>query len=123
MNGTNVTSPKQMANIANNFFISKIEAIRNTFTQEVIGPMDIVKELCPRVRENFSIPLITIKQTIHIINSAKNSNSTGYDDINNKFLKKCKLKIAPHITHLINVILITKTFPKKIQNFKNFACI
>ena len=71
VNGTYVTSPRQMANIANNFLISKIEAIRNTFTQEVIGPMDIVKELCPRVEENFSIPLITIKQTIQLINSAK----------------------------------------------------
>ena len=29
-----------------------------------------------------------------------------------KFLKKCKIKLAPHITHMINTILITKKFPR-----------
>ena len=48
----------------------------------------------------------------HLINKAKNSNSSGYDDINMKFLKKCKIKLAPHITHMINTILITKKFPR-----------
>ena len=47
-----------------------------------------------------------------MINKAKNSNSSGYDDINMKFLKKCKIKLAPHITHMINTILITKKFPR-----------
>ena len=79
---------------------------------DLVSPMEIVSKLIPRVEENLDIPLITIKQTIQLINNTKNSNSTGHDDINNKFLKKCKIKIAPHITHLINSILITKNFPK-----------
>ena len=74
--------------------------------------MEIVKVLCPRVEENFNIPLITISQTIDLISKCKNSNSTGHNGINNKFLEKFKIKIAPHITHLINTILRTKNFPK-----------
>ena len=112
VNNNLITSPKDMANTANNFFIQKIEKIRNNFTNEMVSPMDIVKKLIPRVEDNFEIPLITVRQTINLISNTKNSNSTGYDDINNKFIKKCKIKIAPHITHLINTIIRTKKFPK-----------
>ena len=112
INGNNMTSPKEIANISNNYFIQKIEKIRNEFFNDIVSPMEIVNKLIPRVEENLDIPLISIKQTIQLINNTKNSNSTGHDDINNKFLKKCKIKIAPHITHLINSILITKNFSK-----------
>ena len=47
--------------------------------------MEILKVLCPRVEENFNIPLITITQTIDLISKCKNSNSTGHDDLNNRF--------------------------------------
>ena len=100
--------PRDIANLMNNFFISKIEQIRQTFTDEEIGPIEILQKLIPRVENEIDIPLITIQQTINLINKAKNSNSSGYDDINMKFLKKCKIKLAPHITQMINTILITK---------------
>ena len=101
-------SPREIANIANNFFISKVENIRRLFTESIVTPLEILRELIPRVEEDFSIEPITIKQTIKIIDSLKNSNSTGHDDINNRLLKKCKYRIAPHLTHLINTILSTK---------------
>ena len=49
------------------------------------------------------------------LQNCKGSNSTGYDDINSKFLQKCKKKIAPHITHLINTIILTQNFPKILK--------
>ena len=89
-----------------------MENIRRLFTESIVTPLEILRALIPRVEEDFSIEPITIKQTIKIIDSLKNSNSTGHDDINNRLLKKCKYRIAPHLTHLINTILSTKKFPR-----------
>ena len=111
-NGKIHTSPRDIANIANNYFISKIEGLRRTFFDDIVTPMEIVRALCPRVEDNFDIPLITVGQTLDLLLKTKSSNSTGYDDLNSKFMKKCAHKIAPHLTHLINTILCTKKIPK-----------
>jgi len=58
----------------------------------MIDPIEIVKVLCPRVEENFNLPLITISQTIDLISKCKNSNSNGHDDLNNRFKKNVKLR-------------------------------
>ena len=57
------------------------------------------------------MPLITIQKTKQIIKEIPNSNCTGYDSISNKTIKKCGNSIIPHLTHLINSIIRTGTFP------------
>ena len=79
-NGKNHTSPRDIANIANNYFISKIEGLRRTFFDDIVTPMEIVRALCPRVEDNFDIPLITVGQTLDLLLKTKSSNSSGYDD-------------------------------------------
>ena len=83
--GKNVTSPKQIAEIANNFFIEKIETIRSKFKPDLVKPLDILGKLIPRIEDEFYIPNITIRQTLELLRNCKGSNSTGYDDINSKF--------------------------------------
>ena len=51
-------------------------------------PLDIFGKLIPRIEDEFYIPNITIRQTLELLQNCKGSNSTGYDDINSKFLKK-----------------------------------
>ena len=46
-----------------------------------------------------------------ILKNLKISNCTGYDSIPFKIIKKCGYTIAPHITHIINNIINTGTFP------------
>ena len=67
--------------------------------------------LIPRNKNSFIIKSITIPQTLEIITKLPNSNSTGHDDLNNKFLKKIKNKIAPHLTHMVNMIIKQKIYP------------
>ena len=50
--------------------------------------MEILKFLIPRNQNVFSIPNISIKETVTLINQLKSSNSTGHDDILSKILKK-----------------------------------
>ena len=111
-NGEVTNSPKSIAKLANDHFIQKIKDIRAGFSKPTCDPMEILRNLIPKCDNNFVLPLITLQQTKDIIGGLKNSNSTGHDKITNKVLKKLKSKIAPHICHMINSIIITKFFPK-----------
>ena len=67
VDGKAVTSPKELATISNNFFINKIVNSRNKFTFSNINPIQILSFLIPRNKNDFTIPLITIKETEIII--------------------------------------------------------
>lgn len=103
--GKQTTSPRELATIANNFFIDKILKIRENFPVSVIDPIKLLSALIPRNKNTFTIPNITINQTQTIIKHLKNSNSTGHDDITNKIIKKINKEMSPHITHMINTII------------------
>ncbi len=111
-----VTSPKLLANIANKHYIDKIQHIRDNLTKYTLDPINILKILIPRTTQTLTIPPITLQQTIDLITKSDNSNSTGHDSITMTTLKKIKHTIAPHLTHLINTILHTNTYP---QTFKH----
>ena len=85
-NNKQITSPRELANIANNYFIDKIIKIRNAFTPSTTDPIEILSKLIPRNNNSLVIPEITLKQTIDLINKLKSSNSTGHDSINNKII-------------------------------------
>ena len=80
-----------------------------------MDPMGILKFLIPRSQTTFKLPPITLKETVLILKNLKNTNSTGYDFISNKILKKIKLEIAPHICHLINSIINTTIMPEILK--------
>ena len=110
-NNKHVTSPKEIAKIANNFFIDKIIQIRNGFTTSEVNPIDILSSLIPRCTNEFELPFITIEETKQLIKKFKNPYSVGHDDINNKIIKKVGDVLAPHITHMINSIIKSSTIP------------
>ena len=101
-NNTLVTSPAQLAHIANTHYVNKINTLRNTFKALTLNPIHILSALIPHTQHTFTLPYITIEETIKIITSAKSSHSTGHDNISMHILKKISHIIAPHITHLIN---------------------
>ena len=67
-NNLKITSPKKIAEIANNFFVDKIEKIKQNFTYSSVKPIDILKILKPRTENKLVIPNITLKETIKLIN-------------------------------------------------------
>ena len=110
-NGTEHTSPKQIAQLANEFFINKILKIRETFTPHKVTPLEILSLTFPRNTEKFNLPLITPSETLTLIRGLKSSNATGHDSITNKILKTIAQHISPHITHLINCIIRESKVP------------
>ena len=105
------SSPKELTEILNDHYINKIKKIRQSFNTSKIKPLDILKKLRPRVSNKLIIPPITIYKTKKIINKIKTSNATGWDDVTSRILKKVTNMLAPHITHLINSIIKTATYP------------
>ena len=57
----------EITKISNNFFIEKIQKIRDSFTKTLVNPIDILNYLIPRNKNEFTLSLITIKETQNII--------------------------------------------------------
>ena len=100
-----------ICNIANNYFIEKIKAIRREFLPSLMDPINILKFLKPRNINTLVIPEITCQETAKFIKNLKSSHATGHDNLNSKLLKKMSHLISPHITHLINCCIRTNKFP------------
>ena len=60
-NGNMVTSIKKIVNIANEFFIEKIQKIRESFSVNVnISAIEILQKLVPKCQNNFEIKMATV---------------------------------------------------------------
>lgn len=110
------SNPNIIVNHANKYF-SKIgeelaknigDSSSNSSTQD-----------CNPNRQNnlhFSIKPISNDDTRTIINSLKNSSSTGLDDISNITLKKLAPEITIPLTNLINLSILKGHFPDKLKH-------
>ena len=114
--GNQITSPEKIAQLANNFFIDKINKISSSFlNNKKISPIEILSLLLPRNENKFVLPLITVDETKNMLKKLKNSSSIGYDRINYRFIQKIYIEISPHITHMINTIIIKGKVPDVLK--------
>merc|ERR1712240_205865 len=110
-NGHSITSPKEISNIALNFFVEKVTKIRKSFSKNAVGPIQLLSSLIPRINNKFILPETNVKEMIKLISKLKFTNSRGHDHVTNKILKQLKREFAPHLVHLINSIIRTQIFP------------
>ena len=67
-----VTSIKEIVNIANEFFIEKIQKIRDSFPVNLsITPLEILENLVPKCDNIFEIKMATIDDISRIIKKLK----------------------------------------------------
>ena len=115
-NNNFISSPRALANLANTHYVDKVNKIRQAFKKLTLNPIHILSTLIPRQQHTLTIPPITLAQTEEIIRNSPSSHSSGHDDITMHILKKVAHKVAPHITHLINTIIHTNTFPSTFKH-------
>ena len=113
--GDCINRPKDIANIANHFFSSKIKKIRSNFRVHGINSIQILEKLLPRNKNEFKLPLLTVEDTRKLIKNAKNSWTLCGNDISMNIIKKLNDRISPHITHLFNCIIRSGTYPEIVQ--------
>ena len=109
--GETITSARRIAQEFTLFYIRKIEEKRKTFTPATVSPVEILKKLIPESKEDFKLPMITIKDTERIIKNMKNSNTTRPDCISSRILKMIPDLAAIYLTHGINSSIRQGIFP------------
>ena len=114
-NGETINKAIDIANLANQYFIDKIINIRDKFGQNNIDPLYYIKKLFKKNDNEFSIPILTIKETEQLIKKAKNSWTVCSDEISMNIIKKLNKKISPHLTHLYNTMTRTAIYPEIIK--------
>merc|ERR1712240_498642 len=111
INVKGTTSLKRICNYSNNFFINKVNKIREKFSKvNRTSAINILNELLPRSNNNLQFKYIDSKGFKKILKRAKGSNSLGNDIISMKTLKKIGDRINPYMVHLINSIIDTEIF-------------
>ena len=104
-------NPKDICNIANNYYINTIKKLREQIPKIPVKPVEVLKQIYPRNTNTLTIPIPTVEDIRNIIINAPNSHSTGHDNISMNMLKKTIDIMGPLITHLTSQIILKKTFP------------
>ena len=93
-NNRQVTSLRQIADIANRHYIDKIDKIRRNFKKHRLTHMDILKMIIPRPKTKFRLPYITLVQTIKLILNMTTSNALGHDLASIKIYKMLAYRLG-----------------------------
>ena len=109
------TSPSKMANIMNNFYISKVNNIRSALPPPVTDPLGYLKQMMYGCPTRFQLKPVHPDIVYKIIGEMKSSRSSGIDHIDSQILKLIRKDITPVITHIINLSVTTACFP---SNYK-----
>ena len=111
--GKLVSKSQELAAAQNKFFLDKIDTIKMNLPLPTMDPLSKLKALMSDRRCSFSFQPVHPDSIEKVIDKLKNSNSFGLDRIDTKIIKLIKPYILPSITHVINLSLETKVFPKK----------
>ena len=109
----------QVANCLNDFYVDKIENIRQSIVQSEDNPLSYLQDRMEKSKGNkvnptkFSLEQLNLEDINKIIDSLTNSTATGTDRIPNKVIKDGKRILGIHILRLVNLSLAVKTFPTK----------
>ena len=106
INGIFTTSLKKITNECNNYFVSKIQKLRDKFQpNERVTAIEILKFLIPRVNQRVIFRKIDRQGVKKLLKQAKATNSLGNDIVSMKTIKKLGSCIEIYIEHLSNSII------------------
>lgn len=113
INNKNLTfsHPLDIANEFNKYFIEVIE--NNIQTNNASNNKQHLKDNVSR-QSLFMLP-VTCDDIIKIIDSLKNTNTVGFDNISTKVIKEVKEIIAPLLSHIINLCISDGIFPTRLK--------
>ena len=80
-----------------------------------MDPIQILQKTMPKPKSTLTLNKITYNQTLKIIKEMKTSNSVGVDNVSSRTLKLIPNQSAMYITHIINCIIVHKTYPEILK--------
>ena len=119
--GQLVTSPEKMAELQNNYYIQKVQTIREQLPKQGDPTATLRKamEARPQPRqEGLVLKAVTPDEINEIIKKLKKSKSSGPDNIDTYIIKLIRPYIVPAITHIVNTSITTLKFPTMYKQAK-----
>ena len=109
-----VSDESVIANELNEYFVNILEQIGNNNDAGVDSENTKLKNFVYsrlKVDTVYNIPLLTIKQTIGIIDKISSNKASGYDGLSVRVLKKIAPVFANPLSKLLNLSVSTTSFP------------
>ena len=116
--GRLISKPIELAEAQNEYFIEKINLIRQNLPQPPTDPLSTLRSLMVGRTCTFELAPVHPDEVEKILSSLSNSNSFGLDMIDTYTIKLVKADILPALTHIINLSITTKTFPASWKRSK-----
>ena len=110
-NGSVYNKPKDLSQIMNNYFVSKVKNLRDNLPPNPGDPLALVKRIMMNRTSSMKLKCVHPDQVVKIISSMKSSSSCGLDSLDSRIIKMAKYELAPVITHLVNLSIRSGSFP------------
>ena len=109
--GQMISKPQEIADAQNQYFLDKINLIRENLPPPPTDPLETLRFLMQDRTCSFKLSAVHPDEVEKILSSLSNSSSFGLDMIDTFIIKLAKADILPAITHIINLSISTKVFP------------
>ena len=109
--GKFLSSPSALATTLNNYFIKKVNKLRESIPVAEVDPLSSLRETMLNRQCSFNIKPVTKQEVLKIIASLNKRSSTGVDFIDAQAIKLVKHVIVGAVTRIINLSIQTSTFP------------
>ena len=109
--GRLITKPQELANAQNEFFLDKINIIRDNLPPPTSDPLQTLRSAMRGRSCEFSLKPVHPDEVDKIISNLSNSSSFGLDMLDTYIIKLVKLDILPAVTHIINLSISSKEYP------------
>ena len=113
-----ISKPQELADAQNQFFIEKINLLRQGLPPPVTDPLQTIRLLMQERSCNFSLSCVHPDEVEQVISSLSNSGSFGMDMIDTFTVKLIRADILPALTHIINLSITSRTFPHSWKKAK-----
>ena len=115
INGKVVSSQKVLAEEYTKSFLKKIEEIQESLPNNNIVAENTFKTLVERNENEFEFREVRIKEVYKYITKSRPTKARGNCELNMFILRKIPEFAAICLTHIINNIIRTATFPKALK--------
>ena len=98
-----------------NFFVEKVESIRNSINADTFEAISTYKSIIPRVEDTLSLKRKSVEEVYDVITKQKSSNAKGNDEITMRIIKTLPQYAAAAICHLYNQMIRVGKFPDSLK--------
>ena len=110
--GKLISKPQELAEAQNNYFLEQIRLIRENLPAAVTDPLTTLRNLMQGRQYSFSLATVHAGEVAKILENLSNSSSFGFLTSDTYTIKLIKNEILPALTRVVNVSIITRTFPE-----------